>query len=378
MTVTAPFTERAATAVRESVEHVWRVEAWPAGASTAVPLRVEDGTLAFDEAWNPHARASLTCTAPTDQATLDALDPRTNCRIRVSVGYRYQNGVEDVHHAADLALFSRVVNRPSNQVHLEAVSDELRLQEATWFGGSQPPRTGAAEAITFLIEHSDHSGTSQVERQGVPQLYMPEVLTDLAMQLGDSYQSAVDTVADAAGLWVYCPGVDAKTWAIRPRPTVAGRSVAQLTVGPAGTVTGSEAALTREDWFNAVVVVHRWRDVNDVEHVRGGSALTLSGPMSVAEVGRRTLHVNRTTPASQAAVTASARSILRRTISRGRTYNVEALSAYWVRPGHTVTAALPTGPQARHLVAAAAFRFPSGDMSVRTRVPENITIGTGE
>ncbi|ARU53514.1 hypothetical protein CBR64_20880 [Cellulosimicrobium cellulans] len=79
----------------------------------------------------------------------------------------------------------------------------------------------------------------------------------------------------------------------------------------------------------------------------------------------------------KASAVAAAR--VRRTISRGRQMSVEAAAAaYWLRPGHTITVQLPTGPQERHLVSSVTFDLPSGTMHVRTRVPVDVTITTGE
>jgi hypothetical protein len=99
--------------------------------------------------------------------------------------------------------------------------------------------------------------------------------------------------------------------------------------------------------------------------------------MSVANAGMKMLKIQKDTPISVAGIRASARNLLKRQISRGRAMSLMTPSPYWLRPGDTVTAQLPTGPQERHLVASTAFRFPSGECSIRTRLPANVEI-TGE
>ncbi|TDE91590.1 hypothetical protein EXU48_15710 [Occultella glacieicola] len=376
--MTAPFMEQAATAINEPITHVWRIEAWPPGATEGIPLAVNNGTLTYDEAWAPHVQASLQCQVPTDQATLDALDPRTNCRIHIYLGYVYQRGTEDVHLIADLGLFARTVNRPQNTMDLSAMSDEIRLLSNAWLGGAQPPKTGAAEALVWTI----NAGLDPINAGSIDTQIGTEVaadqLTELAIGYGDSYGSLFTTIQDSTETWAYCPGAVAGHWVIRYRPTLAGRSAAQFTTGPGGNVFESEADLSREDWHNAVLVRHRWKDTGGTDHEVRGIAVINSGAHGAVSVGRHVLTIDRTTPTSQSAADAAAAAKVRRTISRGRQFNVSVPAAYWVRPGHTVTIQLPTGPQERHLVASVEFRFPSGDMSVRTRVPENVTITEGE
>lgn len=372
--MTAPWASRATAALLEPVEHVWVTTFTHPSEPEPISLEVENGTITFDESWSPHVQASLTCKVPADQEILDLLDPRTGGRVQVYGGYRYNDGTTDVHLLGDLGIRDRVVRRPQNQMVLAAHSDEALLQDDLWAGGTNIPQTGLYEAISWCLEQvfTDPDIATPLSPE-----VSPELLTDTVMELGDTFWEAVAAVADFGGLWVYDDGT--RTWHIDPRPANAGSSVHQLLTGPTGNITGSEAGLGRDDgWANAVLLVHQWRDSGGTDHVRKSLARVTSGSMSVANAGMKATTVRRSIAATQAAINKAAAGMVNRTISRGRAFNVEAPSAYWVRPGTTVTISLPTGPQERHLVASTSFRFPSGAMSVRTRVPQDVTITSGE
>lgn len=376
MSITAPWLPRASDAVRQpALRHVWTVTAHPR-TGPPIPLAVENGQLTFDESWSPHVQADLTLQVPLDQDTLDALDPREGCRIRISAGYRYPGGREDVHPIADLVLTDRDVSRPGNRMTLRGTSDEALVLDSVALTPATPPATGVAEAIAWALQVSIPGAQNIVNTLGAG--YRPDLLADMFVSTGESYWSLITALTDAAGIWVYEDG--SRTWRIRQRPVRSSRSSLIASTGANGTVLRSDATLNRRDWYNAVVVRHYWKTTaGDDRAVYGRARVTGGSPMNPATTGMKALVIDRDVPISQAAANTAAGSLLARTISRGRGLSVDVANApYWTRPGDTVAVQLPTGPQVRQLVASIAYRFPAGDATITTRQPENVDITTGE
>ncbi|GAA4627263.1 hypothetical protein GCM10023113_27550 [Cellulomonas oligotrophica] len=354
-----------------------QVEAWDTGWSAPVVLDVESGTLTYDETTYPYAQAEMTLRVPPEQDVLNLLDPRRGVQIRVTLGYRAPGAGAETHRVAALVLWSRTVDRPANRVQLVARSAESKV--LTWMPVGSESKTFTADddagpAIAELIRWAIPGA---VVRNDLPrgQQFVTGADT-LVVGIGDSVMSAAYDIANRAGdAWVYEDGLG--TWVLRERPALAGQAAAVLKVGPGGSITSSSAVLSLEDFANVVVVEYRWYDGE--QQTRRGWAQVASGPFSVAAVGRRVYVERREYKGSAAEAQAAARSIVRRTVTRGRALRVEsAAAAYWLRPGHTVTVALPSGPQERHLVQAVQFDLAgSGVMNVTTRLPETFTIETG-
>lgn len=386
------FSPRAAQAVSEQVGHLWRIEYDPAGI--AQPGEVVSASVTFDESWSPYAQAQLTCRLPGD-ATLAALDPRLGKRLRLSAGYTYPDAptvVPDVWPLADLGITRRSVRRPQGDLILSAMGDEILTQEALFYPGMITTTVyTAAGAISNLLygltgrypgvdpavinvgRNSDGSAWAEAD-------WLPEVGGS------STFWSIIETVADSYGLWAYDltldrdgewpEGAGDSGWYITTRPMKAASSAAQLRTGPAGTLTSTEATTSREDgWANSVTLVHEWETAAGVRKRVSRRRSVASGPMSVAAIGYHAIRVDRTTPTTGDRASEAAASMVRRTITRGRSYTLTAPALYWLRPGDTATVQLPTGAQERHLIARVEFAYPAGLMTLTTRLPESVTIG---
>jgi len=354
---TAPWDERAIAAMRESLFHT--AEA----TSGALVLDVESGQVTFDEGWSPYIQGSLTCRVP-DAATLNTLDPRTGTDVDISAGYVYPGGIRDVHTLAQGGLRVRQVARPGNTMTLDIHGDELRLQDTAPLGDSRSFTGGNLNlyVIANLIVWMLPSAVVSVTATSTMALTEP-----LAVGTGANVWSIITDLADGANARVFVD--EFGVWQIQDRPTIAGVSAHVLEVGVVGTIESSDSTLSTDEWANAVVLTYS----NDVSVW----AKVTTGPFAVGTVPTKVLKITRDTlPAvySQAA----ARAILQRAVSRGRGYSLRAISAYWLRPGMTVTVQLATGSQERHLVSRVSFDLSDGTMTVRTRVPDDVTITTGE
>lgn len=357
------FDPRATTAVTESLRHESLVTV------NGTQVDVESASLTFDESQSPHVTFEATCRTPETQSVLDALDPRTFPRVRVSLGYRYPGGQLDLPELVNLSLSSRTVTRPDNQMRVYAESDEVIVGETgrttDWnFGATFNP----AAVVRDLLQAGSPGSTVLLEAS------RPSVTEDEALIVrgGDDLMAAAAEIADrGADLWVYDDGT--RTFHIAERPRL-GSVAAALQVGANGTIIRSETTMARDQWANAVLVRHTWTTSSGTEAIRTGYAQTTSGPYAVATVGRKMLVIDRRRPASAASAKAAAASVLKRVLSRGRSFDLDAHAAYWLRPGHTVTVQLPAGEQERHLVSRVRFDIPTGRMSVATRLPQDAVI----
>ena len=361
---TAPWSPDAPAALRESLFHVATVDLIPP-AGDPVTLEVERGEVVFDEGWSPHVRADLVCRVPDTQAALDLMDPRVGTRAVVYAGYRFPGGRTDVHVLADLALRSRPVGRPANTVAIAAVSAECRVMDADPMGASRS--YGAVmlvrAAIKDLVEWLTDGVTVQVTATSTMTLG-----ATLTVETGHNVWNAAQELTDRIDAWLYVDG--AGQWHLTDRPSTAGLSAYVMATGPAGNVSRSDSGLDVTEWGNAVLL-----------QLPAGFAYAYAstGPFATSAVPAKVVKVKRDDDTGgPTAHFAAARAILRRVLSRGRGFTLTGPAAYWLRPGHTVTARLPLGPQERHLVSRVVFDLAAGSMTVKTRVPDDdTTITTG-
>lgn len=372
MALTDPYLPDVDNRIRQSVEHVYTATAYPT-TGLPIPLNVEDLTISFDESWTPHVQADLTAKLPDDQATLDRLDPRMNCRVTITVGYVYDGKVSDVHEIADLHVRTREVTRPANQLVLTLSSDEARSMDAKRRSAdAAPPKTGINEIITYAANKAVYPDTAEIVSDFQPG-YKVDSFTELSLAVGTDFQNLITDASARAGVWVYSDG--SRRWFITKRAEVAGVSAHKLFTGPDGTIFESDTALQREDFFNSTCLVYTWKDVAGVDQTIYGEAYVPgSTTYGVVATGWNTFVEEREGPITQAQANAAAQTVLRYKITRGHGIRLGAVAAYWIRPGMTVTIQLPLGEQERQLVRAVTFHPSSGTMTITTRQPESVTI----
>jgi len=371
---TAPYATIAAEAVKGSLEHVAEIIVDPTGgASFTLPW--EDLQVTFAEDWTPHIQASITAPVPS-AVQLDLLDARINCRLRINAGYRYQNGTLDVQPLADLGLRTRGTRRPDNTVPLTASSDEARAQdrrrsEAT----ALPAFTGINALVQWFANYSIYPATATVVSD-FPAAQGATAVAGITAEVG---QPMWDTVADAAaraGVWVHCAAD--RTWKVRYRAVNGATPQHVLEVGKNGTIEETDSKIERGPWANQSIIEYAWTDAAGVDHKIYGRARISSGPYSVDVVGYKTDHIviNRAVTQSQADAAAATR--VGQLVTRGRSISLRAHSAYWLRPGMTVTVKLLTGPAVDHIIQSITFDLGTGFMQIETRQPLDATITTGE
>lgn len=371
---TYPFFEDSDQRIRQSVTHVYSAVAYPATGSPII-LDVEDLSITFDESWSPHIQASITAKIPADQATLDALDPRKNCRVKISLGYVYDGAVKDVHEVADLGIRTRDVLRPQNVLRLTAAGDEARAQDAKRRStDAAPPKTGINEIVAYAA--------GKAVSPDVPEIvsdfgsgYGVNSFTELELEVGSDYWSLISDAAKRAGVWVYVDGQ--RRWRITKRAEVAGVSAHKLLTGAGGTIISADAALQREDFYNSVTLAYTWQDAAKVDQTVYGEAWIDGGDFGTTATGVNGYFEEREGPITKAQANAAAQTILKYCFTRGRGFRMDAAAAYWLRAGMTVTVQLPLGEQERHIIRAVSFNPADGTMTITTRQPQEAAITLG-
>jgi len=375
-----PYADSSEQWIRGTHEQPFEVDAYnPATPTVAIRLAADQATVTFDEAWSPHVQASVTCAIP-DAATLAALDPRLGIRVRVRAGYVWPSGTRELQQLVDLGLRKVTLRQPDSTMVLDLASDEALVQDyGHELNPNQPtlPHTPPDAIALRLPDTGVATSLISTVSGGTPLL---------AWIAEDGWWSTFVDWADRVGAWLRDRGD--RTWLLSPRPVLASTPDHTLTRGERGTVIGSDVDLSREAdrWANVVEVRYAWNDGTD--HLVVGRAWINGGPYqgwstSIDPAGQLTgvpLQVyteNRSVPTTQAQADDVAEAILQRLIARSRGVSVEAIAAWWLRPGHTVALALRDIAPRYDLVARIDFHLPAGTMTVRTRSPFEAPTTTG-
>lgn len=374
--MTVPYSAKAAAALTDPIRHECAVTVRPR-TGAAFALDADDVSVTFSEDWAPFAQASIRGAIPSTQAKLDALDPRILCRIEIDTGYTYQDGTTELFPLADLGLVDRGVLRPSNVLELSAASDEALTQDYIWRSDFPlMPTNGINEAVSWCLEFSLMQTGYTLSTFFGPGVDEHQLL-DLTISIGDPMWRMLDEIATRTGKRVYC-GEDG-IWRIRNRNEISATPLHSLTVGQDGTILDTATSLSRDNWYNSVLLEHEWMPYGASEPMRRfGHAAVTSGPFAVGTVGYKTYHVRSDRVIAQDTLTAAAVAKLSNLVTRGRSLRLTAIAAYWLRPGNTISVTLPTGEPELYIIQSVTFRPLVGLMDIVTRQPANVTITTGE
>lgn len=363
----APWSADTPALLTKTLSHVAAARVVTA-ASDTVELDLVEGRIKFDETQSPRVQSSLTARVPTDVALLGRIDPRAGCRLVIDAGYSRPDGLTDSHTVADLCLRGRDVTRPDNLMALTGHSDEsLLIDGSAAFGGTIATGT-TLDAIAVVVR--------QVF-PGIPFVYSSLTNAGPAVSQSQTDTDRWDTVADLAdriNAQVYDDGL--RNWHVADVPSL-GTVALEVAHGEGGTLVESAAGLSRDGWANYVALRYIWTD--DSTNVRQRITSTrkvTSGTYAAVTGNLKIFQDDRDTPTTQAQADAAATSLVKRMVSRGRSLRITAPSAYWLRPGDTITATLPTGDPETCLVASVEFDLRTGLMDITTRLPDNTgTIG---
>ena len=102
-------------------------------SGTATALDPEGGNATLDEGWSPYGQATLTIPIPSDEAILDALDPRSDPLVTINATQSsWTNGTgwsDPISRELELLVRGRVVDHNAETVTLTLATAEAKLQD---------------------------------------------------------------------------------------------------------------------------------------------------------------------------------------------------------------------------------------------------------
>lgn len=360
--------------------HIIRATVWPPEAP-AFELKITGSPrLEYSRSWSPYVQASFQAAKPADRAQLNALDPRAKTYVHLDLGYKTDSG-RIVPNVAMLRL-ERADTNSSGTLDITVLGMEATAQEAIWTmdWDFSFPRTGIVEALSNLI----NSGTVGFQKSivtSLPNGYRADLLQvdpdpngpdptrpGPVVSDGTSIWSAIDSLAAQANLKVWEDGL--KVWHIATRRQVGSTPAMLLSDGPGGLVTEGSYKRSRDGWYNSVSLTYPdaprhwsrpWYDIRGMA--------SAGGKYAPSKVGAVVYRGTRSGYATSASANAAAQALLRTFLARGDLYRMEAVAAYWLRPGMPVDVRIQ-GTTSRQLVESVKFRPWDGLMDVETTPDE--------
>lgn len=321
-------------------------------------LDLIDGTVSWDERRSPRVDATLVCRCPTDAAALERIDPRLGVRLIINAGYSRPDGTQDVQTLVDLGLRQRDINKPEDTMRLFAQSDEALIIDNAPSAGGTINQASTTASIVYVL---------QLVIAGLS----PTITTSAGAAvnqspIGDKWD-AVNDLADRIDAKVYDNGL--RAWFIAPTPTSLASPVHTVSDGVNGTIVRTAKGLGREDFYNRVYLRYDWTDSGGTNHRVETVQSISTGPYAATGTNIRTLFQTRELPANTTQAAAAALAMVGRTVTRGRSLTLTAVSAYWLRPGDGLTVADVDGT-VTHLASTVSFDLKTGLMDVTTRLDD--------
>ena len=337
---------------------------------TAVTLlSVVDGEVKFSEDWSPRMQAKLTVANNFSLDQLQRIDPRVQRRLEIHAGYYHPGNVPDVHLLAAGQLEERLASSPGDMIELTLSNAETATQECRWLAATVTRSfPGVIEALTYFIGYANAPYFFALDTD-IPPVYRPDLTNAMQIETGVSMWDLIDTLTQSAGLRVYV-GDDGR-WHVGRKTTLAGLTRAFLTQTERGTVTTADDVLSRAGYYTAAAIKYTWTDGTTDREITGTWA-PAPAPGIERGAGQKTYFDERPGPISQAAANETARLTVASLSTRGASYVLEAVAAYWLREGDTVQVRLLTGVDVRHIVKEVTFHLAAGTMTVITREPTNL------
>lgn len=350
----------------QPVEHVMRATVWPPGAPAFELVIVASPKLSYSLGWAPYVQASFTAAAPADPAQMAQLDPRAKTYVHLDLGYRTASR-RIMPNVAQLRLQKATPNPDGTlDILLMGMEETAQMAEWTMDWDYSLPRTGIVECLSGLIRE----GTVGYQRSivsSLPNGYRRDLLADTERPLvadGSNIWSAIASLAAQANVKVWEDGM--KVWHIEYRRQFSAAPAMLLADGPGGLVTEARPSRSRDNWYNAVRITFpdAPRAVNFPDRPIRGLAVA-SGKFAPANVGAVVWSADWPGWANHDSAQSAAASVLRTFQARNEVYRLEAVAAYWLRPGMAVDLDL-NGVRSRQLVESVDFRPWEGLMDLET------------
>lgn len=361
--ITAPYQAQAQEVLTRT--HRQRVYARITSGATVQQLEISDGSVALSEDWSPHQK--FTVTSPALAALVAVADPRQPVKIEVLAGYVYPaGGGEDVHVLATGHIRSGTQDTPGDGHTMECASDELRTLDNKWMGPRQTKSyAGVLEAITWLVGHA--CPTPQTIEASIGMAHRADLVAAVVLEPGKPLWDQIYAISLAAGLWVYVDTTG--TWRLEPRPTAATEAAVLLRTGPNSLVKKSGHSQDLEPYYTAAVLQYAWKDAGGADREIFGTWAPTPGPGQDIGAGHKVFYASRAVQTDQFSADEAARLTVAQLSTRGDSYTIEAVAAYWLRPGHTAAIG---DAGIRHIVKTVTFDLGAGTMTLATREPSNL------
>lgn len=360
--ITAPYQAQAQDVLTKT--HRQRAYARITTGGTSQLVEISEGSVALSEDWSPHQKFSVT--SPALAELLAAADPRQATRIEVLAGYVYPGaGGEDVQVLATGHIRSGSNDTPGDAHAMDCASDELRTLDNKWMGARQTKSfPGVLEAITWLLDYA--CPTPQTITASIGAGHRPDLVAAVALEPGQPLWNQLYSIALAAGLWIY---VDSSgTWQLEPRPTAAGEAAVLLRQGPTSLVKKITHRQDLDPYYTAAVLHYKWKDAAGVDREIFGTWAPPADARGIG-AGHKVFSATREVQTDQFSADEAARLTVAQLSTRGDSYTIEAVAAYWLRPGHTVAIG---DAGIRHIVKTVTFDLGAGTMTLATREPSNL------
>ncbi|MFD6091321.1 hypothetical protein ACFWGN_04275 [Oerskovia sp. NPDC060338] len=346
------------------------------------------GEVTLDESWSPYVQGTVQIPLPA-QEVLDAIDPRVDARVRLTlrcvfgepwpvsaltadvggsvaastaagagsvaaVTARYARPYNlagmrpSTRRRLNLGVRSRPVDRLAGTVVLTLASDEALMQDYGLVStvAIAPDAPTVREAVLLVL--------SRVGGVLAPGAQDAAIEADAAAWTpGTSGWDYLTPLVQAAGLRLWCDegGAWQLTQPLAPAPGA-------LAFSTSTNLTRLEDTIDRDAglWYDAVVVIYRWRDGAGTEQTRYDVA-GLPRP-------RRTYTVTFERPFPGPGAAAA---LLARARGRGRVYAPSAVSDYSATPGQVATITAPGAPIQTGMASRVSWSLDEDTMQVRTR-----------
>lgn len=330
----------------------------------ATEVAISDGSVTFSEDWTPHQKFSIT--SPALAELLAAADPRTNPKVEVLAGYVYPGaGAEDIQVLATGHIRNGSNDRPGDAHVMECVSDEMRTQDNKWMGTRQTKSfSGLTEFLEWALDYACPS--PQVIGTDIRPATRADLVSAVSLEPGQPLWPQIYAIFLAAGLWVYVDSTGA--WRMEPKASAVAESAAVLREGPASLVKKISHAQDLDPYYTAAVLEYKWKDSGGTDREIFG---TWAPPPDARGkgAGHKVFYATREVQTTQFNADEAARLTVQQLSTRGDSYSIEAVAAYWIRPGQTVA----IGDEGiRHIVKTVSFDLGQGTMTLSTREPSNL------
>lgn len=255
---------------------------------------------------------------------------------------------------ADLGVRAITYDYSSKEATIELASDEAIAQDVYGFGDPVTWRsyTTVRAAINVVLAGIGTALTPGPTDAAYPLGYVIEKYSD---NVSNTPWDFVETAATANKFKIYCD--EERRWYLVDSTAVSG----SLELKDTDNITGFEKNLDRNDKFYNQAII---------EYVDPDGIRTLDIYSGSLTGGTKTYYVKK--EGYNYPGTGAAQDIVERSISRGETYSVEAISNYEARPRQTLTVDMTGEPVKTGIVQSITWSLPSGRMSVDIRNLEEV------